>query len=72
MAISFKTWIKQFREVDAPIGDLARDIKGDKEFPLSTKKEEMYDYLHRKQACAEAKEAFEEAFSKYQSALEKS
>ena len=42
---SFKTWIKKFKCEDTPIGDLARDIKIDKTFPLSRRKATIEDYI---------------------------
>lgn len=34
--MTFKTYMKQFINADTPLGDLARDIKSDRDFP-STK-----------------------------------
>ena len=40
---TYKAWIKKFLNDDNPIGDLARDIKIDKTFPLSRRKATIED-----------------------------
>lgn len=44
----FKTWIVNFKDVDLPIGDLARDISSDADFPDSDDYYETLDYIARK------------------------
>lgn len=60
--MSFRKWIEQFNEDDSPIGDLARDIQHDKEFPDSEDYEELTDHLKNNGACSGAKNAFKEAY----------
>ena len=44
---TFKTWLQNFIGVDLPIGDLAKDICGDAEFPDSDAGE-IFEYVGRK------------------------
>lgn len=39
---TFKTWIANFKDVDLPIGDLARDILSNPDFP----EEDDFGYIH--------------------------
>lgn len=55
---TFKTWILKFIEVDLPIGDLARDISNDNDFPDSESFSEMFEYLQRIHASGDAMDAF--------------
>lgn len=45
--MTFKSWLKtsEYRNVTTPIGDLARDILADKQFPLCVEKYIMREYL---------------------------
>jgi uncharacterized protein YozE (UPF0346 family) len=43
--LTFKDWLKEFKEVDRPIGDLAKDVLNDPDFPETNKHKEIYDYL---------------------------
>ena len=42
---TFKTWIKKFENVDLPIGDLAKAVKSDKNFPDSEDYTTINNYL---------------------------
>lgn len=51
---------------DSPSGDLARDMKGDPDFPKSSiSYERIIDYLERNAACAGCFDAFEECWNEY-------
>ena len=65
--ISFYRFIlDNYIKEDSPIGDLARDIKGDKSFPKRCiDYSRIYSYLVGKGACNEAMEAFEECWKEY-------
>lgn len=64
--ITFRQWIITRRiNSDTPVGDLARDIKDDKNFPNTYDYSEMIGYLKYKGACKEARKAFREAFNIY-------
>ena len=64
--------IKVYERSQNPIGDLARVIKKDKDFPnRSDVKKEISNYLDYVGACDEAWEAFEESWKVY-SAYKKS
>lgn len=47
---TFQTWIENFRDVDLPIGDLARDIAEDPEFPIEDSFAIIHEYI-----CGKAK-----------------
>ncbi len=44
----FKDWIKNFENVDLPIGDLAKDIARSKDFPASNDYNALYGYVRVK------------------------
>lgn len=50
---TFKTWIANFKDVDLPIGDFARDIGQDKSFPKTEDYEVMENYLRHHHADLE-------------------
>lgn len=44
----FKTWlIDNYLKVDNYLGDLAKDIKYDKDFPRTNDENKIYDYLKK-------------------------
>lgn len=55
---TFKTWLKNFENVDLPIGDLAKDILSDSNFPQEESYEVIHDYLIRKNADSVILETF--------------
>lgn len=62
----FYSWLLQFTEDDTDIGDLSRDVKRDSEFPRrSVSYKHLKDYLESKNACYDAIQAFEKAFTQY-------
>lgn len=64
--VTFRTWILRHKlNKDTPIGDLARDIQSDINFPSTYEYSEMMGYLNYKQACREAKIAFRCAYTQY-------
>lgn len=42
---TFKKWLSKFESVDLPIGDLARDVSNDSNFPTSEDYRVLYRYL---------------------------
>ena len=65
--LGYKSFMLKVYDKDKnPMGDLARDIKGDKDFPnLSVNKKEIQNYLDYSGACSGAIEAFEESWAVY-------
>lgn len=66
--MDFKIWIHHFKDVDRPIGDLAKDIAGDKEFPSKNDRKLIRDYLEKKadyRAQEAVLETFDNAWSYY-------
>ena len=58
---TFSTWLANFAGVDLPIGDLARDVAGDDDFPDSDNVFDMADHLISKKNSYEASAAVREA-----------
>jgi uncharacterized protein YozE (UPF0346 family) len=59
--MTFKEWLGYFKEVDLPIGDLARDVYNDDNFPDSNDPDVLHDYL----LSTVAIDTFEDAFCYY-------
>jgi uncharacterized protein YozE (UPF0346 family) len=68
---SYKMWIKQFRQEDTPRGDMAREIKDDKDFPVTTSKKKMLNHLEKLTACSGAFRTFHETYLEYKKCLKK-
>ena len=65
-ARSFLTWIKQQAKRDDPVGDLARDVKGDSNAPNGrVSKTGWLGYLRASNASSGAIEAFREAWDEF-------
>lgn len=45
---TFKNWIAEFKGVDLPIGDLAKDISDDADFPDEDYLDEIFEHLYSK------------------------
>ena len=67
--MNFVDWILRLRTRNTPTGDLARDLMSDKNFPNSSDKEKILNYLYSHNACADAIKAFRNAWSSYQTYL---
>ena len=66
MAKSFYSWLSQFKDENAAIGDLARDARSDADFPRrSISYRHLKDYLEGKNACDAAMDVFTDAFAQY-------
>ena len=69
--MSFYRWIlKKHINTMAPVGDLARDMKEDSEFPRNGGKKKILQYLEACHACSGCMDAFDEAWA--ESARERS
>ncbi len=65
--MNFYTWMmKKHINTKAPVGDLARDMKEDREFPRDGNKEAVRRYLESGGACSGCMDAFERAWKKYE------
>lgn len=63
----YKYMIENFLKEDSPSGDLARDMKADRDFPrFSINYERIRDYLERCAACSDCFDIFEECWNSYQ------
>ena len=63
--MNFKQWLAQFKTNDTPLGDLARDVQDDRNFPLQGDEISFTMYLQEKKASKECMEVFGEAFERY-------
>ena len=65
--MNFYRWMmKKHLKTQAPVGDLARDMKGDKEFPRDGSLDEILEYLESKGACFGCLDACMEAWKEYE------
>jgi uncharacterized protein YozE (UPF0346 family) len=65
--MNFYRWMmKQHLKTKAPKGDLARDMKDDREFPHDGNRDEILEYLDGKGACPGCMDACMEAWNEYQ------
>jgi uncharacterized protein YozE (UPF0346 family) len=67
---AFHCWLEQQLKRNDPVGDLARDVKGDRKFPIAegSRQETWKAYLERSGAVPEAIRAFREAWREFQAA----
>jgi uncharacterized protein YozE (UPF0346 family) len=63
--MKFNTWLKEFKDVDRPIGDLAKDILGDKNFPNTSDHDAILSYLESHGAIPDAIDTFEYVYRFY-------
>jgi uncharacterized protein YozE (UPF0346 family) len=65
--------IKRYKYNDSILGDFTRDMDKAPEFPKESQvKEDIKDYLYRRNACKEVMKAFEKAWKYYDTAMNKS
>jgi uncharacterized protein YozE (UPF0346 family) len=69
--VSFVKWLRQFEGEESPVGDLARDIRRDKEFPKTKGHKGIREYLEGRNACEECLNAFEVVWEKYTKEVER-
>ena len=67
--MSFKTWSKKFLNENSPMGDLARDIKQDTNFPSYRCKKHIAEYLCDNHACDAALKVFDKMYEEYKNAI---
>lgn len=64
--MGFKTWLREFKNEDTALGDLARDVLADKKFPrVSNSIEPAATHLTMHHACSDAKRMLLEAWDLY-------
>lgn len=65
-AYTFYGWLQKNTRRNDPIGDLAKDVRRDTDFPRdSTDVEWMHYHLSAKMACPEAHAALDDAWALY-------
>lgn len=65
--MNFYRWMmKKHLDTKAPVGDLARDMEDDKEFPYDGSLDEILEYLEGKGACFGCMDACMEAWKQYE------
>ena len=67
MAMKFYTWMmRKHLRTKAPVGDLARDMERDRQFPKDGDRASIRKYLEDNDACSGCLAAFEKAWRKYE------
>ncbi|OKI14178.1 YozE family protein [Streptomyces sp. CB03911] len=63
----FRAWLLRHVDEQSPIGDLARDVRDDHEWPEGEPESfELYnEYLESMNACIDALDVLEDAWSRY-------
>ena len=62
----YKFMIMNFLEDDSPLGDLARDMKSDRDFPkFSVTYDRIMNHLERCAACSDCFDTFDEGWNRY-------
>ena len=68
--ISFFEWMEQtYAGTDTPAGDLIHDMQADPDFPRTSSKHAMFDYLVGCGACNAAIDVFEDCYRAYKSVV---
>lgn len=62
---AFYRWLRKQRDRRDPVGDLARDALGDRDFPKAADFDRAESYLYSCNACYEAHLALRRAFSEF-------
>ena len=65
--LTYKEWLLKFKDVDLPIGDLAKDVAEDPNFPNSKDRDINFDYLESRNAANVVISVFERTFDFYES-----
>ncbi|MFF9865413.1 YozE family protein [Streptomyces sp. NPDC013953] len=63
---NFTTWLKTHVDHRTAIGDLARDVSGDPDWPSHKGRQGQLDYLEERGAIDAAIETLESAWSQYE------
>ena len=63
--MTFTKWLKKHKDDNTPLGDLARDVSEDKDFPKTKSSNKILEYLESKGACDGAISAFKDAWKLY-------
>ncbi|MBG9786913.1 hypothetical protein ABD74_04530 [Brevibacillus laterosporus] len=63
--LTFKEWLAHFEFVDRPIGDLAKDVKKNDNFPETNDYNELLNYIESSAKHRNVIETFENAWSYY-------
>lgn len=67
MVMKFYTWMmRKHLRTKAPVGDLARDMELDRQFPKDGDRASIRKYLEDNDACSGCLAAFEKAWRKYE------
>ena len=67
IGMKFYTWMmRKHLRTKAPVGDLARDMERDRQFPKDGDRASIRKYLEDNDACSGCLAAFEKAWRKYE------
>lgn len=65
--MTFFEYMMRYIEKDSPSGDLAKDMRRDKEhFPDSSDRDEIAGYLFSRGACSECLQIFRTCYKRYE------
>lgn len=62
---AFYRWLREQRERDDPVGDLAREVSGDPDFPKAAGLQRLVGYLFARGACYDAHVALRKASAEF-------
>lgn len=63
--MTFKTWIRRYKDDDSDLGEFANEISTDPDFPRTGKLGEMMEYLFAKDVSMDEIKMFYEAYTEY-------
>lgn len=64
--MTFFDYMMRYVKKDSQSGDLARDMKRDKDFPVSNDRDEIMNYLRGKGACYDCLNTFDRCYRQYE------
>jgi len=63
--MNFKDWLIEYKDIDRPIGDLAKEVGQDGTFPNSSDYEALIDYFDSRNAQQAVLDTFEYVYRFY-------
>ena len=69
--LTYKAWLLKFIDVDLPIGDIAKDVALDKDFPNTKDYDSIYEYLTTAGSADSFMRVFEYSYKMYNESTQK-
>ncbi len=63
---SFRAWLRAREDEDSPVGDLARDVAADSEWPSNATRDKAHAHLYACGAIPEAHAALNAAYDRWE------